>query len=179
MEHFKDKVCFVTGAASGIGKALSRELLTLGARKVVATDVNGEQLDSLVAQLGEQGSRVTMQKLDVTDYDAFSKVMNKTVAQEGRIDFIFNIAGITVIGEARDLSIDHWRKILNVNLNGVLHGNELAYRQMVKQGSGHIVNMSSVQGFVPVPMESPYVTSKFAVLGLSQALRVEGAGLLV
>jgi len=177
MSVFNDKVCMVTGAASGIGKALCSELIKEGARCIIAADANSELLESVASQLGEKGTRVISKKLDVTDYDAFKTVVEDVVEQEGRLDFSFNNAGITIIGETRDLGIEHWRKVLNVNLNGVVHGTYLAYQQMVRQGSGHIVNTSSIQGVVPMPIEAPYITSKFGVMGISQALRVEGAGL--
>jgi NAD(P)-dependent dehydrogenase (short-subunit alcohol dehydrogenase family) len=99
------------------------------------------------------------------------------VQQSGAIDYLFNIAGITIAGEARDLSREIWRKVIDVNLNGVINTTVYAYQQMVRQGHGYIVNMASVQGLVPVPIEAPYVASKYAVVVLSQALRVEGCEL--
>jgi len=172
---YSDKICLVTGAASGIGKELSRKLAETGA-KVIALDLNSEMLQQWVEEAGGQLS-ISSQVLDVTDYEVFKRVIEDTVSEYGRIDYLFNIAGITVAGEARDLDLEHWRKIIDVNLNGVVYGSTLAYKQMVAQGHGHIVNMASVQGLIPLPPESPYVTTKFAVVGLSQALRVEGADL--
>ena len=77
----------------------------------------------------------------------------------------------------RDTSIDDWRKVLDVNLNGVVYGSLLAYQQMVKQGSGHIVNLASVEGLMPFPTTVSYVTSKFGVMGLSEGMWVEGKDL--
>jgi len=173
--YYKDRVCLVTGAASGIGKELSRELAEAGA-KVIALDLNADMLQQWVNRIGGQSS-ISHQALDVTDHEAFRRVIEDTVAEHGRIDYLFNIAGISIAGEARDLDLEHWKKIIDVNLNGVVYGSTLAYKQMVTQGFGHIVNMASVQGLIPIPPESPYVTTKFAVVGLSQALRVEGAEL--
>ena len=176
MSIFKDKIAIVTGAASGIGKALCEELVLRGA-KVVATDINKEALDSTVASIEAASHPVRAEKQDVTDYDAFKKLIEDTVAREGRLDYIFNNAGIAIVGEVRDATIDHWRKVLDVNLNGVVYGSVLAYQQMVKQGSGHIVNLASVEGLMPFPSTVSYVTSKFAVMGLSEGMWVEGKDL--
>jgi short-subunit dehydrogenase len=176
MSIFKDKIAIVTGAASGIGKALAEELASRGAR-VVATDINEEALQSAVASIQGASHPVHAQKQDVTDYEAFKKLLEDTVAREGRLDYIFNNAGIAILGEVRDASIDHWRKVLDVNLNGVVYGSLLAYQQMVRQGSGHIVNLASVEGLMPFPTTVSYVTSKFGVMGLSEGMWVEGKDL--
>ena len=176
MSVFKDKVCIVTGAASGIGKGLCEELADKGA-SVVATDINGEALESTVASIKNANHPVRAEKLDVTDYDAFQKLIEDTVSREGRLDYLFNNAGIAILGEVRDSTIDHWRKVLDVNLNGVVYGSLLAYQQMVEQGSGHIVNLASVEGLMPFPTTVSYVTSKFGVMGLSEGMWVEGKDL--
>jgi len=176
MSIFKDKVAIVTGAASGIGKGLCEELAGRGA-KVVATDINEEMLQSTVASIKGVSHPVLAEKQDVTDYEAFKKLVEDTVAREGRLDYIFNNAGIAIVGEVRDATIDHWRKVLDVNLNGVVYGSVLAYQQMVKQGSGHIVNLASVEGLMPFPTTVSYVTSKFGVMGLSEGMWVEGKDL--
>ena len=176
MHTYNDKVCIVTGAASGIGRALCEQLAASGAR-VVATDINQSLLESAMAPLVIQGPTVTVIKLDVTDHEAFRQVIEDTVAREGRLDYIFNNAGIAISGEICDLSIDHWRRTLDVNLNGVVSGSVLAYKIMARQGFGHIVNISSIEGLIPFPLTVPYVTSKFAVMGLSKGLRVEGTDL--
>ena len=176
MSLFKDKIAIVTGAASGIGKALVEELASRGA-KVVATDINKEALDSTVASIKAASHPVRAEKQDVADYEAFKKLVEDTVSREGRLDYIFNNAGIAILGEVRDTTIDHWRKVLDVNLNGVVYGSVLAYQQMVKQGSGHIVNLASVEGLMPFPSTVSYVTSKFGVMGLSEGMWVEGKDL--
>lgn len=176
MSVFKDKIAIVTGAASGIGKALCEELVRRGA-KVVATDINEEMLQSTVASIKASSHPVHAERLDVTDFDALKKLVDDTVAREGTLDYIFNNAGIALLGEVRDTTIDHWRKVLDVNLNGVVYGSLLAYQQMVKQGSGHIVNLASVEGLMPFPTTVSYVTSKFGVMGLSEGLWVEGKDL--
>ncbi len=176
MNIFKGKNCIVTGAASGIGRSLVEALADRGAH-VTATDVNTELLHKSVAGVKPGGGEVRARELDVTDYEAFKAVVEEVVAQNGRLDYIFNNAGIAVVGEVRDQDIDQWRKVLDVNLNGVVHGSLLAYWQMVRQGSGHIVNISSVEGLIPFPATVSYVTSKFGVMGLSEGLWVEGRDL--
>ncbi len=176
MQKFKGKSCIVTGAASGIGRSLMEALADRGAH-VVATDVNTDLLQKSVAAVKPGGGEVRARELDVTDYDAFKALVEEVVAQSGRLDYIFNNAGIAFVGEVRDQNIDQWRKVLDVNLNGVVHGSLLAYWQMVRQGSGHIVNISSVEGLIPFPATVAYVTSKFGVMGLSEGLWVEGKDL--
>lgn len=176
MNIFEDKVSIVTGAASGIGKALSQELAKRGA-KVIATDINLRLLKSSVESIKASNHKVKAIALDVTDYDAFKKLMDETVSKEGRLDYLFNNAGIAIAGEVRDQKIEHWKKLLDVNLNGVIYGSVLAYKYMAKQGFGHIVNLSSVEGITAFPATVPYVVSKFAVMGLSQGMWVEGADL--
>ncbi len=176
MSKFKDRICIVTGAASGIGRALADELAGSGAR-VTATDINTTLLQESVEAIKGKGGAIAARELDVSDYEAFKKVVEEVVTEEGRLDYIFNNAGIAIAGEVRDQGIEHWRKVLEVNLNGVVHGSLLAYHQMVRQGSGHIVNIASVEGLIPFPATVPYVTSKFGVVGLSEGLWVEGKDL--
>jgi len=176
MSTFTGKIALVTGSASGIGQGLADALAGEGA-KVIATDINLERLETNFRFQNRSGNSVRVGRLDVTDYGAFEKVIDDVVSREGRLDYIFNNAGIAIAGDLRDLTIEHWRPVLDVNLNGVLYGSLLAYRQMVKQGFGHIVNLSSIEGLIPFPTTASYVTSKFAVMGLSQSLYVEGADL--
>jgi NAD(P)-dependent dehydrogenase (short-subunit alcohol dehydrogenase family) len=176
MGVFKDKIALVTGAASGIGKALVEELAGEGA-KVIATDVNEELLAAGVKGIDLPAGRVQAERLDVTDYDAFKRIIDETVSREGKLDYIFNNAGIAIAGDLRDVTVDDWRKVLDVNLNGVIYGSLLAYQQMAKQGSGHIVNLASIEGLIPFPTTVSYVVGKFAVMGLSQGMWVEGTDL--
>jgi len=176
MKNFKDKIAVVTGGGSGIGKALCEKLARLRAT-IILSDINPESVAKVVADIRTTGGQAEGQTLDVTDYEAFKEHVEETVATHGQLDYIFNNAGIAISAEFRDMELEHWRKVLDVNLDGVFHGSLLAYKQMVKQGFGHIVNLSSVEGMVPFPTTGSYVASKYAVLGLSQTMWVEGHSL--
>ena len=176
MDIFKDKVATVTGGGSGIGKALCERLARLGA-KVVLSDINPKSAEKVGATIRNAGGKAAVHTLDVTDYNAFKNHIHDTVEAHGKLDYIFNNAGIAIGAEFRDMKLEHWQQVINVNLNGVFHGSLLAYKQMVKQGYGHIINLSSVEGMVPFPTTGSYVASKYAVLGLSQTLWVEGHSL--
>ena len=176
MSIFKDKTCIVTGAASGIGRSLSNALARQGAYVVMA-DINFEQVSNVADSLLENGLSVKAVDLDVTDESAFKTIIENTATEHGRLDYLFNNAGVAVVGEVQDLTMDHWRKVFEVNLNGVLNGTFHAYQLMVKQGSGHIVNLSSVEGVLPFPTTVSYVGTKHAVFGLSESLWVEAVDL--
>ncbi|MEW5736173.1 MAG: SDR family NAD(P)-dependent oxidoreductase [Thermodesulfobacteriota bacterium] len=176
MAKYANKVAVVTGAASGIGRSLAQELARRGARVVVA-DINGEGAAAVAREIEAAGGKASWVRLDVTDESEVAGLIHKTVADHGRIDFLFNNAGIGVGGEARDLTLAQWRRIVDVNLWGVIYGCHAAYPIMIRQGSGHIVNTASVAGLAPLPGEVCYATTKFAVVGLSTALRNEAAGL--
>ena len=106
-----------------------------------------------------------------------AEFINKTANEYGRIDYIFNNAGIAVCGEVRDMRLAHWEKIIGINLMGVIYGTSAAYSLMVKQGFGHIVNIASLAGLIDYPTIIPYATAKSAVVRLSTSLRIEGEDL--
>ena len=172
MKKFKDKVCIVTGGASGIGQSTCEQLAQHGAYVVMA-DLNFQQLEEVAEPLLKNGLKVKAIKLDVTDEPAFKKVIEDTATEHGKLDYLFNVAGTSVIGEVYDQNIGHWTKVFDVNFNGVAYGTFHAYQLMVKQSSGHIVNISSVEGLFPFPTTVSYVATKHAVLGLSESLWVE------
>jgi len=171
---FKGKVAIITGAGSGIGKGLAEELAQRGAH-VIISDVNAERIEKVAEGIAQSDGKVTASTLDVSDYDAVKTMIDGTVAAHGRIDYIFNNAGIAVGGPAKDFLIDDWRKVIDINLYGVVSGAAVAYPIMVKQGFGHIINTASIEGLAPIIATASYVTSKYGVVGLSSALRIEGA----
>lgn len=177
MDHFKDKVAIVTGGASGIGQALCEELGRRGAAGVVVADVNVEGAHEVAAAITAVGGRAQAAELDVTQAEAVQALVEQTASQHGRLDLMFNNAGISTWGEMRDMTLDHWQRIVDVNLWGVIYGTMSAYGVMVGQGFGHIVNTASSAGLAPSPFATAYVTTKHGVVGLSTTLRVEGVGL--
>ncbi len=171
-ELFRDKIAIITGAGSGIGKALAKQLAEKGARLVVC-DINQERIEQTQKELEKLGVEIRAWQVDVSDYQAVKNMVDATVEQFGRLDYIFNNAGIAIGGEVRDITIEDWRAVINVNLWGVINGIACAYPIMVRQGFGHIINLSSIEGLVPFPGTVSYVASKFGVFGLSLALLLE------
>ncbi|GAA5059666.1 NAD(P)-dependent dehydrogenase (short-subunit alcohol dehydrogenase family) [Thermocatellispora tengchongensis] len=163
------RTAVVTGGASGIGRAVVRELARRGLAVTVA-DIDGEAAARVAKEYGVESAR-----LDVTDAAAVRAAIEDVAARHGRLDFVFNNAGIAAGGHAEELTAEHWDRVLDVNLRGVVHGVRAAYPIMVAQGRGHIVNTASVAGLLPAPLMLPYTASKHAVVGLSLALRAEAA----
>ena len=165
MNQFENKVAIVTGGASGIGRALCEELGQREAAMVVVADIN------------TAGGQARGAHLDVSRAEDVQKLVEDIASEHGRLDFMFNNAGIALCGEVRDMDLEHWQRILDVNLWGVIHGTTAAYRVMTQQGFGHIVNTASLGGLIPEPMATAYATTKHAGLGLSTSLRAEAAEL--
>jgi len=169
---FCGRVAIVTGGASGIGRALCEELARRGAFAVVA-DINCEGAQGVASAIAANGGRATAAPLDVTRAEEVARLVEGTVRAHGRLDYMFNNAGIAVAGEVRDLSLEHWRTSIDINLWGVIHGTTAAYTAMLRQGAGHIVNTASAAGLIGEPGLAPYSVAKSAVVALSTALRAE------
>ncbi len=174
LRTYEGAVAVVTGAASGIGYALSRALAERGATVVLA-DRQGERVEELASVLRQAGHKTAATELNVVDAGAVDRLIKQTAAAHGRLDYVFNNAGISIGGEVRHYQLDDWNQVFDVNLRGVAHGVQAAYPVMVEQGFGHIVNTASVCGLLPSPWCVSYAASKFGVLGLSISLRVEAA----
>jgi NAD(P)-dependent dehydrogenase (short-subunit alcohol dehydrogenase family) len=175
-DYFTGKIAIVTGAASGIGRAVAMRLGALGATVCVA-DINAPGATETASLVTAAGGSAYAAKVDVTKSSDVHKLVDGVVKIHGRLDYMFNNAGIAIVGETRDMTDDHWKKIIDINLMGVLYGTLAAYRLMVRQGFGHIVNTASLAGLIPVPLESSYSLTKYGVVGLSTSLRGEGAAL--
>lgn len=176
MKTYEDKVAIITGGASGIGKALGEEMAHRGATVILA-DVNSKLLGEVTNSITKAGGRAKAVILDVCDSSAVKQLVEDTVSEWGRLDYLFNNAGIGVGGEARDFSYDDWKKVIDTNLYGVINGVFAAYPVMVKQGFGHIINTASLAGLIPFVGEISYTTSKYGIMGLSHTLRAEAADL--
>ncbi|MGB3355236.1 MAG: SDR family oxidoreductase [Mycobacterium sp.] len=173
------KHAIVTGAGSGIGAALCRALDLAGAH-VVCTDVDGDAAERTASSLS---SKSRAARLDVTDAEAVQATVDEVVDRTGRLDLMFNNAGIVWGGDTELLTLDQWNTIIDINIRGVVHGVAAAYPQMLRQGHGHIVNTASMAGLTAAGQVTSYVATKHAVVGLSMALRSEavprGVGVLV
>jgi NAD(P)-dependent dehydrogenase (short-subunit alcohol dehydrogenase family) len=172
LEYFRNKVALVTGGAAGIGAELARQLCAAGAAVVIA-DIAEDSAEELATQLTEQGHRAVACKTNVALFADVERTVQLTLDRFGRLDLIFNNAGVGLAGELRDLELADWRPMIDVNLWGVIHGVHAALPVMLRQGSGQIVNMASAAGLVPRPGMVPYAATKFAVVGLSTSLRCE------
>jgi NAD(P)-dependent dehydrogenase (short-subunit alcohol dehydrogenase family) len=166
------KVAVVTGGASGIGRALAAALVARG-DTVVLADVD-EAADAVARDLSHDGPGTAVaMRLDVRDADAVRSVLTATHGEHGRLDLLFNNAGVGIGGEFDDLTLEHWNRAIDVNVRGVVHGIHAAVPLMLAQGYGHIVNTASIAGLLPSPFLAPYSMSKHAVVGLTLSLRAE------
>jgi len=172
LRAFDGGVAIVTGAASGIGRAISDALAERGCHVVLA-DIDLDDAEAAAQQIRERGGRASARRLDVTRFEQVGQVVDQTVDEHGRLDYVFNNAGIGVGGEVVDHTVEAWNQIIGVNLLGVIHGVQCAYPAMIRQGFGHIVNTASIAGLVAPPGMTSYTTTKHAVVGLSKALRIE------
>ena len=166
------KVAFVTGGASGIGAALTTKLVDEGAEVWIADRQIGAAQE-LAQRLNSGAGKAHAIELDVRSYPSFERAVAEVVQQSGRIDYLFNNAGIGVSGEVDSYTLDDWNDVFDVNLRGVVHGIQAVYPIMIRQHSGHIVNTASMAGLVASPGLGSYTATKHAVVGISKALRVE------
>ncbi|MDG4666896.1 SDR family oxidoreductase [Mycobacterium sp. 236(2023)] len=168
------KVAFITGGASGIGAALTAKLAAAGAQVWIA-DRQIQAAEQLAQHVRSTGATAHAVELDVRDPDAFHDAITKTVDTSGKIDYLFNNAGIGIGGEVDTLTLDDWNDVIDVNLRGVIHGVQAAYPFMIRQGSGHVVNTASMAGLITTTAQGGYTATKHAVVALSKAMRVEAA----
>ena len=168
---FENKVAVVIGGASGIGAALCRLLAEEHATVVVA-DLNIQSAQELAQELGDTAGAF---QVDVAVPESVQTLIENCVAAHGAIHLVINSAGVLAAGSARDFTDADWSRVLGINLHGVASATMAAYRVMVDQGFGHVVNVASLSGLNAPPFFLPYVTSKYAVVGMSIALRAEAA----
>ena len=176
MNDFQDKTAIVTGGGTGMGKEICQELAKLGSVVYVA-DIDENSSKQVAISIEQVGGRAHYKVVDVSKEEDICNLIDEVVAKHGHLDYIFNNAGIAIGGDLRDITLDQYRKVLDVDLFGVLYGTFYAYKVMAKQGFGHIVNTASVAGLFPRPGNIPYCISKYGVVGLTLSLRYEGADL--
>jgi NAD(P)-dependent dehydrogenase (short-subunit alcohol dehydrogenase family) len=172
---FSGRCCIITGGAAGIGFALAQALLGHGARILIGGH-DEAALTAACDRLRGTGRQISGQLTDVSIASDVARLIDVAVERLGQIDYMFNNAGISGTLPIGDATLDEWRRVLEVNLWGVIHGIYYALPVMRRQGYGHIVNTASAAGLVPLPGQSLYNASKYAVVGLSETLRLELAG---
>ncbi len=159
----------VTGGASGIGFAIARELAGRGAVPILL-DLNQDALDGALEALRRKGYEAWGYKADVTRIEELREVKERLEAQGSSPDILVNCAGITLIAHVTATEHEEWRRIIDVNLMGTVNAVETFLPAMVERGHGHVVNIGSIDGIIPIPGQSAYCASKFAVTGLTEVL---------
>jgi NAD(P)-dependent dehydrogenase (short-subunit alcohol dehydrogenase family) len=162
----------VTGAGSGIGRAIAVELARKGTR-VLAVDIHGDTAEKTAVACSEVGPEAHGLACDVTDLAAVHRLADTVADEHGPLDVLVNNAGVGMSGRLNDMTIDDWRWIRGVNLDGVVHCCHTFGPALVEQGHGQVVNVASALGYTMRATEPAYVTTKAAVLALSQCLRAD------
>ena len=173
-----DKVVVVTGASSGIGEAIARDLAAHGARVMLGAR-RTDRLDALVARIGAEGGTARSRRVDVTDRADVRALVEAARAEWGRVDVIVNNAGIMPLSAMAALKVDEWDRMVDVNIKGVLHGIAAVLPEMTARGSGHVINVASIGALSVFPTAAVYCATKFAVRAISDGLRQEQTALRV
>jgi NAD(P)-dependent dehydrogenase (short-subunit alcohol dehydrogenase family) len=165
------RTAIITGGASGIGAGLARALAG-GGDTVILADQDAAGAQQVAAEIGPLAIAAPV---DVRDFRAVSALVDATVSEHGRLDLMFNNAGMGVGGSSVELLPEHWDRIIDVNIKGVANGVQAALPHMLRQGDGHIINTASLAGLVPSPLLAAYAATKHAVVGMTVSMRVEFA----
>ena len=172
MQDLNGRVAVVTGGASGIGRGIC-EALALEGAQVVVSDVNQDAADEVAGAIRGQGGTAIAVAADVSRRGDVEALAARTAGELGGVDIVCNNAGVLVGGPMLETTDDDWQWLLSVNLMGVVHGSQVFAPLLIERGDGHIVNTASVGGFLSFPNLATYCTSKFAVIGFSEALQME------
>lgn len=168
----RDAVVVITGATSGIGRATAKAFVAEGAHVAVAAR-DRAALDALSSEMTSQAHRSLAVQTDVSDFGSVERLRDAAIAEFGRIDVWVNNAGVGVFGAFDAAPMDTWRKVIETNFFGQVHGSRCALSAFKQQGYGTLINLSSIVVYVPQPFNSAYVTSKHAIRALGQCLRQE------
>jgi len=172
MKTFKDKVAVITGAGSGMGRYLAVLLAKDGA-DVCVCDVNEETLNETVEMLRQYNVSVSSHLLDVADKDSIEALPQKVIDQHGKVDLVFNNAGVTTGSHFKDMDEDNWDWVMGINFDGVVNSTRAFIPHMINNTEAAIVNTSSIFGMVAVPGQTVYHATKFAVRGFTESLALE------
>nr|WP_319483828.1 SDR family oxidoreductase [uncultured Cohaesibacter sp.] len=171
-DRIKDKVVVITGASSGMGEATARSLAAQGAKVVVGAR-RVDRLEAMVADITAAGGSAIAVATDVTKLEDVKNLVDTAVKTYGKIDVIFNNAGLMPLSPLESLKIDEWDQMIDVNLKGTLYGIAAALPYFKAQKSGQVINVSSVYGHISVATGAVYCATKHAVRSLSESLRKE------
>lgn len=172
MKELRGKVAAITGAGSGIGRALALELARAGAR-LALSDVDPEGLARTAQLVQAEGASCTTARVDVADRGGVVAWADACRAAHGQVNLLVNNAGVALAAAAESVRIDDFHWLMGINFWGVVHGTQAFLPHLRASGEGHVVNMSSIFGIVAMPTQSAYNASKFAVRGYTEALRME------
>ena len=172
MKNFKNKVAVITGAGSGMGRYLAILLAKDGA-DVCICDVNEETLSETLAMLRKFNVSVSSHLLDVSDKESIEALPQKVIDQHGKVDLVFNNAGVTAGAHFKDMDENNWDWVMGINFNGVVNSTRAFIPHMINNSEAAIVNTSSIFGMVAVPGQTVYHATKFAVRGFTESLALE------
>jgi short-subunit dehydrogenase len=170
--EYRNKVAVVTGAGSGIGRALALDLAGRGATLAIS-DINAETLADTVNECERAGAKVHTRTLDVANRQEFLSYADEVITALGNVNLVVNNAGVALMATVEEMAWEDIDWLMGINFWGVVHGTKAFLPSLIASGDGHLVNISSVFGFVGVPTQSAYNAAKFAVRGFTEALRQE------
>ena len=172
MNTLDDKVAVITGAASGIGRAIAHSLASRGT-KIVVVDIDVAGIGTVVEDLTRQGGEALACESDISEPDAFEHIRDATLERFGRVDIVVSNVGVLTNGLPQDIPVSEWQRILNLNLLSVVRSNDVFLPLLLEQGSGHLVNVASFAGLFTYSYDRlPYAASKAAIVQISEGLAI-------